>query len=55
MSTMKVTAPNTMMHEMLGTGGGKDSVCYREFLPEKLKVVCHVDDLVTTRWYKRLA
>jgi len=54
MSTMTETAPNTIMHEMLGTNGGKDSVCIREFMPERLKVVCTVDDILTTRWYDRL-
>ena len=39
--------------EMLGTGGGKDSVCTREFTAEKMKCVCSVDDIVTTRWYQR--
>ena len=38
--------------EMLGTGGGKDSVCTREFTA-KMKCVCSVDDIVTTRWYQR--
>jgi len=54
LSTMTETAPNTFMHQMLGTGGGKDSVCVREFMAEKMKCVCTVDDIVTTRWYKRL-
>merc|ERR1711988_1701077 len=31
MTTMKVTAPNTVYQEMLGTSGGKDSFCTREF------------------------
>jgi len=53
-STMTETGPNTIMHQMLGTNGGKDSVCIREFLPERMKVVCTVDDILTTRWYDRL-
>ena len=53
MSTVTETAPNTLRHEMLGTEGGKDSVCVREFLPDKMKVVCSVEDVVTTRWYDR--
>ena len=53
MTTMKVTAPNTVQQEMLGTAGGKDSVCTREFMEEKMKCVCTVDDIVTTRWYAR--
>lgn len=53
-STMSETVPNTIMHQMLGTNGGKDSVCIREFLPERMKVVCTVDDILTTRWYDRL-
>ena len=31
-----------MMHQMLGTDGGKDSVCTREFLREKMINVCQV-------------
>lgn len=53
LSTMKVTAPNVMMHEMLGTAGGKDSVCYREFLGDKMTATCQVDDIITTRTYER--
>ena len=53
MTTMKVTAPNTVYQEMLGTSGGKDSFCTREFMAEKMKCVCNVDDIVTTRWYTR--
>merc|ERR1712112_265956 len=51
MSTMTLTAPNVMKHEMKGTAGGKDSTCIREFLPEKLTAVCTVDDITTTRVY----
>eukprot|EP00092_Neocalanus_flemingeri_P064103 GFUD01077685.1.p2 GENE.GFUD01077685.1~~GFUD01077685.1.p2 ORF type:complete len:137 (+),score=50.60 GFUD01077685.1:153-563(+) len=53
MSTMSMTAPNTMLHQMLGTDGGKDSICSREFMAEKLKVVCQVEEVVTTRMYER--
>ena len=53
MTTMKVTAPNTVYQEMLGTNGGKDSFCTREFMEEKMKCVCTVEDIVTTRWYAR--
>ena len=42
LSTMSLTAPNTLMHTMLGTEGGKDSVCSREFLREKMVNVCQV-------------
>ena len=54
MSTLTVTAPNTVHHEMLGTGGGKDSFCTREFTEEKMKCVCNVGDIVTTAWYMRV-
>ena len=53
LTTNSVMAPNTLLQEMLGTGGGKDSVCTREFTAEKMKCVCSVDDIVTTRWYQR--
>ena len=39
---MRMVEPNKMMHEMLGTNGGKDSVCTREFLREKMINVCQV-------------
>ena len=42
MSTMSMVEPNKMMHQMLGTDGGKDSVCTREFLREKMINVCQV-------------
>ena len=46
---MRMVEPNKMMHEMLGTNGGKDSVCTREFLREKMINVCQVgrDDIMT--------
>merc|ERR1712066_1114212 len=53
LTTMKVTEPNTVHQEMLGTSGGKDSFCTREFMLGKMKCVCTVDDIVTTRWYAR--
>merc|ERR1712214_217531 len=52
-TTETVVGPNTLFQEMLGTGGGKDSVCTREFMAEKMKCVCSVEDVVTTRWYTR--
>ena len=42
LSTMSMVEPNKMMHQMLGTDGGKDSVCTREFLREKMVNVCQV-------------
>jgi len=53
LSTMSMVEPNKMMHQMLGTDGGKDSVCTREFLREKMVNVCQVDDVITTRVYAR--
>jgi len=53
MTTMSVTAPNTILHQMLGTDGGKDSFCVREFMAEKMKCVCQVEDVITTRMYER--
>ena len=50
MTTNKVIGPNKLLQEMLGTEGGKDSVCTREFMAEKMKCVCQVDDIVTTRY-----
>lgn len=52
-STMTVEKPNILRHEMLGTNGGKDSVCVREFFKDKMKCVCTVDEIVTTRMYER--
>merc|ERR1739848_148946 len=34
-STMSLEQPNVLKHEMLGTEGGKDSVCVREFFKEQ--------------------
>jgi len=53
-STMTLEAPNELKHTMLGTEGGKDSVCVRKFLKDYMECVCSVDDIVTTRTYKRL-
>ena len=54
LSTVTETSPNTLKHERLGTAGGKDTVCIREFLPDKMKCVCTVGDIETTRVYDRL-
>ena len=51
---MSLEQPNVLKHEMLGTEGGKDSVCVREFFKDKMKCVCYVDDVVTTRMYDRI-
>ena len=53
LTTNSIKAPNVLFQEMLGTDGGKDSFCTREFMAEKMKCVCTVDDVVTTRWYQR--
>ena len=55
MSTMRMVEPNKMMHEMLGTNGGKDSVCTREFLREKMINVCQVgrNDINDSSWRSR--
>jgi len=52
-STLSMTAPNKMMHKMMGTDGGKDSICVREFMAEKFVNVCQVEDVITTRTYAR--
>ena len=39
---MSMTAPNKMMHKMMGTEGGKDSICVREFMADKFVNVCQV-------------
>eukprot|EP00092_Neocalanus_flemingeri_P015855 GFUD01017160.1.p2 GENE.GFUD01017160.1~~GFUD01017160.1.p2 ORF type:complete len:133 (+),score=38.44 GFUD01017160.1:189-587(+) len=51
MSTMTLTAPNVMVHEMKGTNGGKDSTCIREFLGATMVATCKVDDIETVRTY----
>ena len=48
---MTLTSPNVMVHEMKGTNGGKDSVCIREFLKDKMIATCKVDDIETVRTY----
>ena len=53
MTTNSVKAPNVLFQEMLATAGGKDSFCTREFTAEKMKCVCNVEEVVTTRWYTR--
>ena len=64
---MSMTAPNKMMHKMMGTEGGKDSICVREFMADKFVNVCQVslvlvlgtaplpqvEDVITTRTYTR--
>jgi len=50
-SKMTLTKPNVMVHEMKGTNGGKDSVCIREFLKDKMIATCKVDDIETVRTY----
>ena len=35
-STMTLEKANTLRHQMLGTSGGKDSFCVREFFPVKI-------------------
>ena len=54
MTTFKEVKPGSWMQEMLGTNGGKDSVCLREFLKGGMKVTCTVDDITTVRNYKRV-
>ena len=54
MTTFKGVKPGLWMQEMLGTGGGKDSVCLREFSKGGMKVTCTVDDVTTVRNYKRV-
>jgi hypothetical protein len=34
---MTLEKPNALKHEMLGTNGGKDSVCVREFFQVRFK------------------
>lgn len=53
-STMTLLKPNAIKHEMLGTNGGKDSVCIREFFQDKMTCVCTVEDVETIRTYKKL-
>lgn len=53
LTTNTVKGPNVLFQEMLATAGGKDSFCTREFTAEKMKCVCNVEEVVTTRWYTR--
>lgn len=53
-STMTLESPNVLVHEMLGTNGGKDSTCWRDFGKEEMLCTCKVDDIVTVRKYKRV-
>jgi len=53
-STMTLLQPNSIKHEMLGTNGGKDSTCIRTFLEDKMTCVCTVEDVETTRTYKKI-
>ncbi len=53
LTTNSVKGTNVLIQEMLATAGGKDSFCTREFTAEKMKCVCNVEDVVTTRWYTR--
>jgi len=53
-STQTLLAPNSIKHEMLGTNGGKDSVCIRTFFAEQMTCVCTVEDVETTRTYKKI-
>ena len=53
-TTFKYVKPGLWMQEMLGTNGGKDSVCLREFFKAGMKVTCTVDNITTVRNYKRV-
>ena len=53
-STMTLKEPNVLVHNMQGTGGGKDSICWREFMEDRMKCTCQVDDIVTVRMYDRV-
>jgi len=53
-SLMTLVKPNAIKHEMLGTNGGKDSVCIREFFQDKMTCVCTVEDVETTRVYNKI-
>merc|ERR1712241_807869 len=49
-STVTQTAPNFLRHERRGTGDGKDSICVRQFLENKMLCQCTVGDVTATRW-----
>ena len=48
-----MTTPNIIFHQMLGTEGGKDNFCTRKFMAKKMKCVCQVEDVITTKIYER--
>ncbi len=39
---MTLEQSNVLVHDMKGTGGGKDSICWREFMKDKMKCTCKV-------------
>ncbi len=39
---MTMEKPNVLVHDMKGTNGGKDSICWREFMKDKMKCTCRV-------------
>ena len=51
---MTLDKPNVLVHRMDGTNGGKDSVCWREFLENQMICTCKVDDITTVRKYARV-
>ena len=51
---MTLESPNLLVHKMQGTNGGKDSICWREFMKDKMKATCTVDDITTVRMYDRV-
>eukprot|EP00808_Paulinella_micropora_P019264 g9862.t1 len=51
-STMRLTSPTVLVHEMKGTGG-KDSTCTRDFRDNEMICTCTVEEIVTVRKYKR--
>ena len=53
-SVMTHVGPNSIKHTMTGTEGGKDSVVVRTFFADEMHCVCKVDDIESTRIYKRL-
>ena len=53
-TTIKDVKPGLWMQEMVGTNGGKDSVCLREFFKGSMKVTCTVGNIITVRNYKRV-
>ncbi len=53
-SVMTYQYPNVLVHKMQGTNGGKDSICWREFMPKQMKCTCRVEDVETVRVYDRV-